>query len=270
MTPLSSQAKLALAITSAGSQRNLAKLLGVTHQKVGRWLREGEPGGIKQIPREATDIINQAFRFHKDVTKAQAKVDRLPYDPQLPIYATRPTLRSGKPGERVLITPTEFIRPDTRNAVFESLQKSKQINAISVGSIVDIRSYLGLRADATDAQVLRAFTIRGARDSGGRKTLMQGFKDQIARTNKKRKSKGLKAGTLTQMGVYTTMTNFQPNADIGLSLRDINTKIRQKHEPHSAAPADQYLVQTLPGQYESFAQPKRQTTAQKRASLKRK
>ena len=270
MTPLTSQAKLALAITSAGSQRNLAKLLGVTHQKVGRWLREGEPGGIKQIPREATQIINVVFDLHKRVTKDQAKVDRLPFDPQLPVYSYRPTLRDGKPGERILISGTEFIRPDTRNAVFKSLQKSKQINAISVGSMVDIRSYLGLRANATDDDVLQAFTVRGARDSGGRKTLMQGFKDQIARTNKKRAAKGLKAGTLTQMGVYTTMTDFSPRADIGLSLRDINSKIRQKHEPHSAAPADQYLVQTLPGQYESFAQPKRQTAKEKRDSLKRK
>jgi hypothetical protein len=270
MTPLSSQAKLALAITSAGSQRNLAKLLGVTHQKVGRWLREGEPGGIKQIPREATDIINQAFRFHKDVTKAQAKADRLPYDPALPVYATRPTLRNGKPGERILISGTEYIRPDTRDAVFESLQKSKQINAISVRSKVDIRSYLQLKPSATNAQVLRAFKIRGARDSDGRNTLMQSFKYQQAREEKKQKGRALEGGSLMEMAVYTRMTNFSPRADIGLSLRDIASNLRQKHEPHSAAPADQYLVQTLPGQYESFNQPKRQTAKEKRDSLKRK
>lgn len=269
MTPLTSQAKLALAITSAGSQRNLAKLLGVTHQKVGRWLREGEPGGIKQIPREATQIINVVFDLHKRVTKDQAKVDRLPYDPQLPIYSTRPTLRNGKPGERILIASTEFIRPDTRDAVFESLQKSKQINAISVRSKVDIRSYLQLKPSATNAQVLRAFKIRGAKDNNGRKTLMQGFIDQQARVTK-RKGRALEGGSLMEMAVYTRMTNFSPRADIGLSLRDIASNLRQKHEPHSAAPADQYLVQTLPGQYESFNQPKRQTAAQKRASLKRK
>jgi len=266
MTPLTSQAKLALAITSAGSQRNLAKLLGVTHQKVGRWLREGEPGGIKKIPREATDIINQAFRFHKDVTKAQAKADRLPYDPQLPVFSFRPTLRDGKPGERILIAGTEFIRPDTRDAVFESLQKSQQVNAISIRSLVNIRSYLQLRQDATDEKVISKFKIKGPKDSANRKTLQQGFKDQV----KKNEKKGLGSGTAKEMAVYTRMATFKPEADIDRSLSDIASNLREKHEPHATKLSDQYLVQTLPGQYESFAKPKRQTAAQKRASLKRK
>ena len=266
MTPLSLQAKLALAITSAGSQRNLAKLLGVTHQKVGRWLREGEPGGIKQIPAAATDIINQAFRFHKDVTKAQAKADRLPYDPALPVYAFRPTLRNGKPGERILIAGTEYIRPDTRNAVFKSLHDSKQIENISIRSVVSIRSYLGLRENATDQEVIDAFKITGPKDSANRKTLQQGFKDQLERNQKK----GFSSGASTQMAIYTRMVTFKPEATISQSLRDIASNLREKHEPHATKLSDQYLVQTLPGQYESFNQPKRQTTAQKRASLKRK
>jgi hypothetical protein len=200
------------------------------------------------------------FRLHKDVTKAQANADRLPFDPKLPIYAQRPTLRNGKPGERLLIDNTQYLKPETRNRVFESLHDTKQVNAISVRSVVSIRSYLGLPENASNKQVMRAFKIRGAKDTQGRKTLIQGFADQAQRVG----------GSVANMSVLTRMTDFSPRADIGLSLSDINAKIRQKHEPHSNKPADQFLVQTIPGQYDNFSQPKRQTAKAKRTSLKRK
>ena len=71
MIPLTSQAKLALAITSAGSQRNLAKLLGVTHQKVGRWLREGEHATLHDL---ATEFGVSAERIRQIENKAMQKM----------------------------------------------------------------------------------------------------------------------------------------------------------------------------------------------------
>ena len=72
MASLTQQDKLALALTSAGSMRSLAKQLGITHQKVGRWLREGEPGGIKAIPAAASQAIGKVFTHHVKLAKEVA------------------------------------------------------------------------------------------------------------------------------------------------------------------------------------------------------
>ena len=135
--PLSSQDKLALALTSAGSMRNLAKLVGVTHQKIGRWLREGEPNGAKKIPAEATAAINVAFAFHKDITRQQAKKDRIPYNPHAPVFFERPTLRNGKPGERLAAENTSYIKRELRDQIFTALHQTAQVININVRSIIN-------------------------------------------------------------------------------------------------------------------------------------
>ena len=153
--PLSNQDKLALALTSAGSMRNLAKLVGVSHQKIGRWLREGEPTGAKKIPAEATAAINVAFAFHKDITKQQAKIDRFPYNPLAPVFVERPTLRNGSPSDRVLVDNTQYIRPELRDQILENLKDTNQIIGVAVRSQVNLRSYLKLAPDANVKAVLR-------------------------------------------------------------------------------------------------------------------
>ena len=245
---LSSQDKLALALTSAGSMRNLAKLVGVSHQKIGRWLREGEPTGAKKIPAEATDAINVAFAFHKDVTKQQAKIDRFPYNPQAPVFAERPTLRNGKPGERLAVNNTEYIKPQLRDKIFEDLQKTKQIQGISVRSQINLRSYLKAKPTDNASEVSRKFKIRTPTDERGRLTLLGSFK--------KREETSPGTGFIAPINI--TAVNFRPEADIELSINDIN-KLLKKHSPHATVFADQFLIQTLPGQYENQAKPKRQS-----------
>jgi len=258
--PLSSQDKLALALTSAGSMRNLAKLVGVSHQKIGRWLREGEAGGAKTIPKDATAAINVAFEFHKDVTKQQAKVDRFPFNPNAPVFIQRPTLRNGQPGERLLATQTEYIKPELRDQIFLDLKKTKQVLAISLRSTVNLKTYLKGKPTDTPKKLREKFKVRGAKDERGRSTLMASFDQREAE----------KPGSGFVAPINTTMTDFSPRADAQLSIRDINSKLSSKHSPHAIALADQFLIQTLPGQYENQAKPKRQTAAQKRASLIRK
>ena len=253
---LSSQDKLALALTSAGSMRNLAKLVGVSHQKIGRWLREGEPTGAKKIPAEATDAINVAFAFHKDVTKQQAKIDRFPYNPQAPVFAERPTLRNGKPGERLAVNNTEYIKPQLRDKIFEDLQKTKQIQGISVRSQINLRSYLKAKPTDNASEVSRKFKIRSPKDERGRLTLLGSFK--------KREETSPGTGFIAPINI--TAVDFRPQADIELSINNINTLLK-KHSPHATVFADQFLIQTLPGQYENQSKPKRQTAAQKRAKL---
>ena len=246
--PLSSQDKLALALTSAGSMRNLAKLVGVSHQKIGRWLREGEPTGAKKIPAEATDAINVAFAFHKDVTKQQAKLDRFPYNPQAPVFAERPTLRNGKPGERLAVNNTEYIKPQLRNKIFEDLQKTKQIQGISVRSQINLRSYLKAKPTDNASEVSRKFKIRTSTDERGRLTLLGSFK--------KREETSPGTGFIAPINI--TAVDFRPQADIELSINNINTLLK-KHSPHATVFADQFLIQTLPGQYENQSKPKRQS-----------
>lgn len=263
--PLSSQDKLALALTSAGSMRNLAKLVGVTHQKIGRWLREGQPNGARSIPKDATAAINVAFEFHKDVTKQQSKVDRTFYLPDTPVFLERPKLRSGKPGERLAVNNTEYISQKLRDQIFRSLKKTQQLFGISVRSQINLRSYLGAKSTASANTLSDKFTDRRKNKNGeykdpkGKFTLLGAFKNREEE----------KPGSGFIAPINTIAIDFKKQADVELSIRDINKLLSSKHSPHAIALADQFLIQTLPGQYDNQAKPKRQTAAQKRASLKR-
>jgi len=261
--PLSSQDKLALALTSAGSMRNLAKLVGVTHQKIGRWLREGQPDGAKQIPAEATAAINVAFAFHKDITRQQAKVDRIPYDPKAPVFFERPTLRNGKPGERLAAENTQYIKRELRGQIFTTLHQTAQVININVRSIINLKSYLGAKPSITATDLESKFKQASLTDEIGRKTLFGAF---AARESKK-------PGSGFEAPVYTPSTQFgiDPRTgrfvNVNESLKNINDRLQQRHSPHATVFADQFLIQTLPGQYENQSKPKRQTAAQKRTKL---
>lgn len=263
--PLTSQDKLALALTSAGSMRNLAKLVGVSHQKIGRWLREGQPNGARSIPADATAAINVAFKFHSDIAKDQSKIDRTFYDPNIPVFFIRPTLRNGQPGERLAVNNTEYISQNLRDQIFRSLKKTKQIDNISVRSQINLRSYLGAKSTASAATLSDKFTDRRQNENGEYKneknqfTLLGSFQNREAE----------KPGSGFIAPINTRMTDFKAKADVQLSLRNINSLLSSKHSPHAIALADQFLIQTLPGQYVNQSKPKKQTAAQKRASLKR-
>lgn len=112
MTQFTRQQKLALALTSAGSQRALARQLGVSHQQVGRWLREGEhisidahgniptnkngtPKLFGLIPEWIDEHLDWAFSLHKEITREQAYADSFPYNATAPIYLERRYLSSG-------------------------------------------------------------------------------------------------------------------------------------------------------------------------------
>ena len=253
--PLSSQDKLALALTSAGSMRNLAKLVGVTHQKIGRWLREGQPDGAKKIPDEATAAINVAFAFHKDITKQQAKVDRIPYDPKAPVFFERPTLRNGKPGERLAAENTQYIKRELRDQIFTALHQTAQVININVRSVINLKSYLGAKPTTSATALESKFKDASEKDEIGRKTLFGAFKDREDK----------KAGSGFEAPVYTPSTQFGRDprtgrfVNVNESLKNINSRLQERHSPHATVFADQFLIQTLPGQYDNQAKPKRQS-----------
>jgi len=148
-TKLTSQEKLALAMTSAGSMRNLAALIGVSHQKIGRWLREGENGGVKAIPNDkgTRDAINLAFQIHREISKEQAEVENVPFLGNTPIFPFTKPRRDGKPSDRVFIPETPFIRGETRVKIMEGAAKTKKFMSVTVESEIQAQSYLEELAD---------------------------------------------------------------------------------------------------------------------------
>jgi DNA-binding transcriptional regulator YdaS (Cro superfamily) len=194
---LSQQEKLALMMTSAGSQRNLASLLGVTHQTLGRWLKSdyvdpagrliverdasGRRAGVKEIPREASAAINAAFSFHKQVTREQAKIDRVPYDPNFPIFYERPKSRiDGKPSLRFVAKQTQFIHPQLRRDVITSVAATGKVYAFSIRSLLDLYTYLNRLLE-------RANTLENKGEE-----LPQGLEKQIIKLDAELRQGGLK------------------------------------------------------------------------------
>ena len=124
------QQKLALALTSAGSQRALARQLDVSHQQVGRWLREGEPlhidasgnmptnkNGTLKVFGGAPDWIDSqldwSFKQHLEIAQEQAFADGVPFNTMVPIYLER----------RYLSAQTGVFYPARRHATKEALRK---------------------------------------------------------------------------------------------------------------------------------------------------
>lgn len=146
---LTSQEKLALAMTSAGSMRNLAALIGVSHQKIGRWLREGERGGAKSIPNDKAtrEAIDLAFQIHKEISKEQAEIENVPFLGNTPLFPVTKPRRDGKPSDRVFIPETPFIRGETRVKIMEQAAKTKKFMSVTVESEIEAQSYLEELAD---------------------------------------------------------------------------------------------------------------------------
>ena len=144
-----SQEKLALAMTSAVSMRSLAREMGITHQKLGRWLREGEPNGVKKIPDNVfiQAGINALFSEHKERVKEANKAFALPVSQKIPVYMDRKFLNKTTPdgefilSDRVVARNTQYIRPDLRRDVIVSASKTDHYISATVQSTLDIIIY---------------------------------------------------------------------------------------------------------------------------------
>ena len=163
--------KIALIYTSAGSMREVGRRLGISHQKVGRILRSGVPG-FHQVTARVTsdpaliDSVNQAFRIHSHITKAQARADNLPFTPAAPIFNKRLTYvkkeqyivkstgeiksrvkrdKDGRPeivkGERAEAAHLHFVSDELRNKWLAFNAKSQRFYNASIGSIVNLKDY---------------------------------------------------------------------------------------------------------------------------------
>jgi len=164
---LTNQDKLALALTSAGSMRNLGALVGVTHQKIGRWLR-----GDTAIPREATKAINLAFKIHSEIARDQAAVEGLPFDARVPVFVTRPDLikkvpvvvgvkpdgspivrirPKAFPGQRAIVNKTDYMRPELIAQAVEPLMRSPLFGAVTARSVIRAKDAIKQRVSGFQA-----------------------------------------------------------------------------------------------------------------------
>lgn len=253
------QTKIALMMTSAGSQRKLAALMGVSHQKVGRWLREGKPAtidpetgyvirqaGARKIPESSHAEIDFAFAIHKELVIQQAKADQIPYNPAIPVFQYRGIKRDGKKGDRVIADHTGYIKDAVRNTFLSSMHKTQKFDNVSLRSTVNFHAY-AKQSERQNKNTKRTKEQRMWRNEfqEARKIAPQNF----------------------ELPIYTKMTYFGPLADVHDSMHELLLKLATKHETTAIEDklTDQYLLQTYP---QSYAAPK--TKIKPKSTRKRK
>jgi hypothetical protein len=247
---LSVQDKLALMLTSAGSQRRLGDFIGVSHQRVGRWLREGQEGGTKRPPSDPAilDAINQAFAIHTEVSRDQARKDHLHFDAKAPVFAARlwkqktervrtpegetvyrPVVdRQGRPvmhpGDRVAIEHTHWLRDSLRTHLVTAAQKSGKYLHASIGSLVNLQVYRS-RADAR-------FRAQGMR------------RTESQRAHREQMNRKLQLGE--QSGwVFTPYIPTPANVASDVITDRMSDLLRERHEPATGTPGTALGAQIL-------------------------
>jgi len=220
--------------------RSLASVVGVTHQKLGRWLREGEKGGVAQIPNDRATIaaINQAFDIHRDMALEQARIDDVPFDPVAPIYTYRPYLEeTGEQGERTFTHGTQFIRADTRGKIIEGVRESGRYYTVSARSHVDLDAYFKRAQD--NYERLAKKRKHGARNQ-----------DELSSM---RQLKFLLTHRVEVAPIYTKYVHVGKNVPPGQAAEALNARLKEKHEPATTVPgtslADMFLFQLYPAHY---------------------
>lgn len=247
--PFSLADRLALIYTSAGSQRNVAALVGISHQKVGRILK-GEYGADSKVLRDPGLIaaIDTAFRIHTDVARAQARRDGLPFDGNLPVFYAKLPFKvtrkvekidpktgevkigrepvidpaTGKqkivPGDRIAAQNTHWLSNDLRGAWIAKTVATRKFYAASVGSFVNLKKY-NAQADARAREKAKRGIPRTEKQEKYREQLKAREVRQIA-------------NQIDSAPIFTRYVNvgadgFTPQA----AVNQINDQLRRKHEP---------------------------------------
>lgn len=272
---LTLQDKLALALTSYGSMSALARDMGVSRNTVKRWLNEGrvnedeasdqagEPIGVLRIPDYAAPLIDTVFEIHRDVSKEQARVDKLPYNAAAPLFVERKALRTGAKGDRAVAENTQFVRPDLRVESIKRAAASGVYLQASVRSRIDLKRYFKERA-------IEKIKERGWRMSAAElaRSMLNAF------VEKERKEKNRIVEKSEPFSLFTQYENISPRRKDHLAAAlGIEDKLRAKHEPATGAGntalADAFLFQLMPhpnnaNQNASAAKPRRASAKNRR------
>lgn len=153
MPRLNARDKLALALTSAGSQRNLAAAVGISPRALGRYLK-----GERTIPGYLLDSINQVFKIHRTIARQQAAVIGAPYSSAAPVFIERPPLqitqrgyemKNGRAvpferkvkvaGQRLFVNNTQYIRSEVRFKMMSDILQSPAVGAVTARNTAPAR-----------------------------------------------------------------------------------------------------------------------------------
>lgn len=245
--------------------RALARELGVSHQKVSRWLREDPKGtpewdgkfrGVKHIPETNAPTIDRVFKQHAKFVKEQAKAADIPYNPKapaamfrVPLRKTDPVTGQPIPGDRVIVDRSQWMSKELRNKVIQGAQDSGKYSVASVRSVIRLDDYFRDRAAEELQQRPRKMSVK--RLAG---LMLKAW------TEKERKEHGRSIDGDRPYPLYTARQFISPHlAPKGdtTAVEDINSKLRQKHEPATGEPgtvlADQLLFQLTPKNFTPHA-----------------
>lgn len=253
--------------------RKLAEKMGVSHQKVSRWLREdsnktpdfdGKFRGVVKIPDTAKDVINDAFKRHSKFVKRQASVAGIPFNSKAPAAMFRAPLRkldpvTGQPlpGDRVIVERSQWMKKELRDKIIQGAQDSGKYSIASIRSVISLHDYFRDRAKEELSE--RPRKISAARLSKFMlKTWIEREKKEYGRT----------INGDAPYPLYTSRVFISPQmAPKGstFAIDEINQRLRQKHEPATGEPGtvlgDQLLFQLTPKNFTANA--KRITTARR-------
>lgn len=235
-------------MTAARSQRQLASFIGISHQRVGRWLKFGYEGGARSLPTDPGILaaIDSAFEIHREVCREQAAIDGLHYDPNRPAFAHR-LLRQKRErfvdadgeihyrlvyderrrpvmekGDRVSLGNTHFFSNQLRDAIIAGAKRSNKYYHVSIGSMVNLQIY-NKRANER---------MRGSRRTP----------EQLK--YKKQFEKRLRLGEQTGW-VFTQYEYSKADTPTDLMLNNITDRLRERHEPACSTPGTALAAQIL-------------------------
>lgn len=222
---LSLQDIAAILYSGAGSQRAMAAHLGISHQKVGRILRTGQPGGYgteSRVLRDPSLIRTFALALRRHIANAAALAQRdgLPFYPALPIFARRMIMQDGTPGDRVEAPHLHWVSDALRDAWLRKMHGSGKFYSVSMGSIVNLVVY----SKAADK---RFYPPRG---KPLRTQSQLVYQAQIKNQIKQQTVQGM---------IQTTYTAFAKNKNgipVQYLLDELNDKLKERHEPATGEP----------------------------------
>lgn len=249
--------KIALIYTSAGSQRNVAALTGLSHQKVGRILK-GEYAPDSQVLRDPglRAAIDVAFQIHTDVARAQARRDGIPFDGNLPVFYAKLPFKvtrivekvdpitgevkkdrvpvidpaTGKqkvePGDRIAAQNTHWLSNELRSAWIARIVATRKFYAASVGSFVNLKKY-NAKADAR-------FRDKPRTDK------QEKYREQLKEREDRQIANQIDSAPIFTRYVATGADGFSPQA----AVNQINDQLRRKHEP-ATGEAGTFLAQQV-------------------------
>jgi len=227
--------KLALMLTSAGSQRKLSAYLGCTHQQIGRWLKGEQVNQATGLitnrpPTGFAAAIDAAFPVYREQVRKGAAAQGLRYTPDAPVFAERLNLTMGQlagtPGLRVLIRHTDKMSPDLLDTVIKSQADTGRFFEVSVRSLVDLKEY---------------FEEAEERNNGKRRG-KHGEQQHKWRGALKAK---LDAG-VTHVPMWTKRSGLMTGPNAGdTAIRDVRKKLRESFEPATSSPGAKLADQVI-------------------------